>query len=139
MIATPSDLKKLGLDETLFQVDSSSIDSVLEEYLFAAEVRIRNWVGDSIYEEAKAENGIMNKRFARAEASLAIVEALPDLWASMSVGESDLEVEGLKVQLVATGVQDKQNNVQSLLAKAERLLSIWLPNPNEIDEVKLRT
>lgn len=129
------DIKQLGFDAGFWGIDDATkgtgdktaLDEFLDSYIWEASQRLTDWVGIANYEAAQAENAAVNlkRAMARAELGLVLAEILPVVWARAGAGEESFTFEGQSIRIARTSEAEQERAIQSILAKAERLVKPW--------------
>ncbi|MBN8220695.1 MAG: hypothetical protein J0L53_07205 [Spirochaetes bacterium] len=129
------DIKQLGFDAGFWGIDDATkttgdktaLDEFLDSYIWEASQRLTDWVGNANYEAAQAENAAVNlkRAMARAELGLVLAEILPVVWARAGAGEESFTFEGQSIRIARTSEAEQGRTIQSILAKAERLVKPW--------------
>jgi hypothetical protein len=117
------DLKEAGFDSSLLGfddtekdgVDLTALDRFLNSILYSANQRLSRWV-----------NVQDSPEFKQAEFYLALVQILPFVWAKHSVGESSLDIEGMKISVAKVSEEEKKQILKSLLDLAENSVYPYL-------------
>lgn len=129
------DIKQLGFnagfwgidDVTKTNGDKTALDEFLDSYIWEASQRMTDWIGIENYDAAQLDNAEANlkRAVARAELCLVLAEVLPDAWLRAGTGEESISFDGMSIRMARVGDGEQERTIQSLLAKAERLIDKW--------------
>lgn len=129
------DIKQLGFnagfwgidDVTKTTGDKTALDEFLDSYIWEASQRMTDWIGIENYDAAQLDNAEANlkRAVARAELCLVLAEVLPDAWLRAGTGEESISFEGMSIRMARASDGEQERTIQSLLAKAERLIDKW--------------
>lgn len=129
------DIKQLGFDAGFWGIDDATkvngdktaLDEFLDSYIWEASQRLTDWVGIANYEAAQAQDAAENlkRAMSRAELGLVLAEILPVVWARAGAGEQSFSFEGQSISIARVSESEQERTLQSILAKAERLVKSW--------------
>ncbi len=126
----PENLIQLGFDSEFWDLSSDATLVALQDYLDDAANRLKSWIGNSAYSLASDSNSVMSvedkKSLKRAELNLALCEILPDAWLKTQVGVEKISLEGINISMANPDKSERQQILQTLLTKAERLCGNYL-------------
>jgi hypothetical protein len=126
----PQALIQLGFDSDFWDLSSETTLVALQDYLDDAANRLKSWIGNSAYSLASDSENEMSsedrRNLKRAELNLAVCEILPDAWLKTQVGVEKISLEGINISMANPDKSERQQILQTLLTKAERLCGNYL-------------
>lgn len=130
----------LGFDQNFWNhPDETTTNTLLQTHVDDAELRLRNIVGDTLYDEAvtiKAklpedrtlEEQAKLRRLEKAEYYFSLINILETAWIRNSTGEEFVTIEGNQVKMTNPSVEDRREYKRTFLGKASFALKPYLGN-----------